>query len=101
MFHTLGRLKNRVARAPAEREPAVRIAEEERIIASADRIVAANAVERTHLGRHYGADPRRVAVIPCGVDTELFAPRDRRAARGGRRPRARAAPPPPRPARPA
>jgi len=81
MFHTLGRLKNRVAPAAAEREPAARIAAEERIIRSADRIVAANVVERAHLGLYYGADPRRVAVIPCGVDTELFAPRDRQAAR--------------------
>ena len=81
MFHTLGRLKNRVAHVPAEREPRARIAEEERIIATADRIVAANAVERSHLGRDYGADPRRIAVIPCGVDTELFAPRDRVASR--------------------
>ena len=32
MFHTLGRLKNRVATAAAEREPAARIAAEERII---------------------------------------------------------------------
>ncbi len=74
MFHTLGRLKNRVARAPAEIEPDIRIEEERRIVREADRIVAANAVERAHLVWHYGATPARIAVIPCGVDTDLFRP---------------------------
>src|SRR5262249_54069849 len=44
MFHTLGRLKNRVARSAAELEPAVRVEEETRIVSEADRIVAANVV---------------------------------------------------------
>ena len=81
MFHTLGRLKNGVARASADREPAVRIDEEARIVGAVDRIVAATAVERTHLVKHYGADPARIAVIPCGVDTDLFLPGDQAAAR--------------------
>jgi D-inositol-3-phosphate glycosyltransferase len=80
MFHTLGRLKNGAGVA-AEQEPALRIAEERRIIASADRLVAANVIERGHLVAEYDADPRRIAVIPCGVDTALFAPGDRDAAR--------------------
>jgi D-inositol-3-phosphate glycosyltransferase len=74
MFHTLGRLKNDVARSPADREPALRISEEARIVAGADRLVAASDVERTHLVERYGAHPGRVAVVPCGVDTALFRP---------------------------
>jgi len=81
MFHTLGRLKNDATRNGAEREPDLRIAEETRIVGAADRIVAATAVERAHLVRHYGAEASRIAVIPCGVDTELFAPGDQGAAR--------------------
>jgi len=81
MFHTLGRLKNRAARSPAEVEPAIRLAEETRIVSAADRIVAANVVERAELLRDYGARAQRIATIPCGVDTELFAPGDRAAAR--------------------
>ncbi|MBI3636365.1 MAG: glycosyltransferase [Candidatus Rokubacteria bacterium] len=81
MFHTLGRLKNRVARGAGDREPDVRIREEARIIAAANRIVAANAVERAHLVQEYGADARRIAVIPCGVDTDLFRPGGAAAAR--------------------
>ncbi|HSB40231.1 MAG TPA: glycosyltransferase [Methylomirabilota bacterium] len=76
MFHTLARLKNAVAQVPAEREPTLRIAEETRIVAEADRIVAANVVERAHLVWYYGARSERIAVIPCGVDTELFQPMD-------------------------
>jgi D-inositol-3-phosphate glycosyltransferase len=76
MFHTLGRLKNTVAQSPADREPALRLDEETRIVAQADRVVAANVVERAHLVWHYGARADRIAVIPCGVDTELFQPMD-------------------------
>ncbi len=81
MFHTLGRLKNSVAQSLAEAEPELRIAEEARIIAGADRIVAANVVERAHLVWYYGARADRIAVIPCGVDTELFQPMQRAAAK--------------------
>ena len=81
MFHTLGRLKNRVARSPAELEPLVRVEEETRIVSEADRIVAANVVERAELLRDYGAHASRIATIPCGVDTDLFTPRDRAEAR--------------------
>jgi D-inositol-3-phosphate glycosyltransferase len=76
MFHTLGRLKNEVAQTPAEMEPALRLDEEARIVAAADRIVAASVVERAHLVWYYRARSERVAVIPCGVDTELFQPMD-------------------------
>ena len=69
MFHTLGRLKNTVAQSAAEVEPELRIAEECRLVAEADRIVAANVVERAHLVWYYGARAERVEVIPCGVDT--------------------------------
>jgi D-inositol-3-phosphate glycosyltransferase len=76
MFHTLGRLKNTVAQSPAELEPALRLDEETRIVAEADRVVAANVVERAHLVWHYRARADRIAVIPCGVDTDLFQPMD-------------------------
>jgi D-inositol-3-phosphate glycosyltransferase len=81
MFHTLGRLKNSVARTPAEVEPELRISEESRIVDAADRIVAGNVVERAHLVWYYGAAADRVAVIPCGVDTDLFQPMPRATAK--------------------
>ena len=80
MFHTLGALKNG-AGVVAEHEPVLRLAEERRIVAAADRLVAANAIERDGLVNAYDADPARVAVIPCGVDTDLFTSGDPSAAR--------------------
>jgi D-inositol-3-phosphate glycosyltransferase len=76
MFHTLAKLKNAVAHSEAEREPSLREEEESRIVAQADRVVAANVVERAHLVWYYGARAERIAVIPCGVDTDLFQPMD-------------------------
>ena len=81
MFHTLGRLKNDVARTAGEREPAVRLREEARLVDAVDRVVAANEVERRELVRLYGARPGRIATVPCGVDTELFRPGPRGEAR--------------------
>jgi D-inositol-3-phosphate glycosyltransferase len=81
MFHTLGKLKNSVAQGPEELEPELRIVEESRIVRSADRIVAANVVERAHLVWYYGATSEGISVIPCGVDTELFQPMSQAAAK--------------------
>jgi D-inositol-3-phosphate glycosyltransferase len=75
MFHTLGAIKNAVARGSGDTEPVARLAAEVRIAAGADRIVASTLVERADLAWHVGADPGRVAVIPCGVDVDLFRPR--------------------------
>jgi D-inositol-3-phosphate glycosyltransferase len=75
MFHTLGAIKNAVARGSGDTEPVERLAAEVRIATGADRIVASNLVERADLAWHLGADPSRLTVIPCGVDVELFRPR--------------------------
>lgn len=74
MFHTLGALKNRVARSVGEREPPVRLEVERRLAREADRLVAATPAEKAHLVWAYGANPSRVAVIPPGVDLEHFRP---------------------------
>jgi D-inositol-3-phosphate glycosyltransferase len=81
MYHTLGAIKNAVARGSGDTEPAERLSAEIRIAAAADRLVASNLVERADLAWHLGADPARVAVIPCGVDVDVFRPRDPLAAR--------------------
>jgi D-inositol-3-phosphate glycosyltransferase len=81
MFHTVGAIKNQVARGSGDVEPPERLLAETRIAAGADRIVASNPVERADLVWHLQADPGRITIIPCGVDTELFRPGDAREAR--------------------
>jgi D-inositol-3-phosphate glycosyltransferase len=79
MFHTLGEVKNRAR--PGEHESTQRIETERRIVATADAVVAASGHELEQIARLYDGDPARVAVIPCGVNLDLFRPRDRVAAR--------------------
>lgn len=77
MFHTLGELKNSVAKAVGDQEVAARIIGEGSVMRWADRLVAATPLEREHMVCLYGAEPAKIKVIPAGVDTKLFYPRDR------------------------
>ena len=79
MFHTLARLKTQ-ARA-GESESPVRIATERRILAEADAVVVASPEEPREIARLYEVTPRRVQVVPCGVDLDAFRPMDAREAR--------------------
>jgi len=81
MFHTLGAIKNAVARGSGDVEPETRLAAETGIATAADRIVASSWVERADLAWHCKADTSRVTVIPCGVDLDLFRPGEARRAR--------------------
>src|SRR6266508_646670 len=81
MFHTLGAMKNHVARGAEERETSQRVVIERRLMDQADAIVAATALDRDQMIQHYGADADRIRVVPCGVDLWRFAPRDMAAAR--------------------
>lgn len=74
MFHTLGEMKNRIARSAAERESPERIAGEKRVLARADRIVVATLAEQTQLRFLYKANDRKLEIIPPGVDTSHFYP---------------------------
>lgn len=81
MFHTLGALKNRVAQDAAELEQQVRVDIERRTMATADRIVAATEVDRAHMLEAYAASARKIAVVPGGVNLDMFGTGDRQAAR--------------------
>ena len=74
MFHTLGEMKNRVARSDEEREGAYRIEGEKRVIARVDRIIAATLAEQAQLQFLYKANKRKITIIPPGVDTGHFYP---------------------------
>ncbi|WP_298401704.1 glycosyltransferase [uncultured Chloroflexus sp.] len=81
MFHTLGAMKNRVARSDEEVETNRRIAIERRLLREVDAVVAATPLDRAQMVWHYGADASRIRVIPCGVDLRRFQPGDRTTAR--------------------
>jgi D-inositol-3-phosphate glycosyltransferase len=74
MFHTLGHMKNRIALDASERAPQERLDGESRVMAVADRILAATPAESAQLNWLYGADMSKVIVIPPGVDLERFHP---------------------------
>ena len=79
MFHTLGEVKNRSR--ISEHEPAPRIAGERDVVQRAERIVVSSKDEQQLLVRLYGAEADRIAIVPCGVNLDLFQPVDKEEAR--------------------
>jgi D-inositol-3-phosphate glycosyltransferase len=74
MFHTLGEMKNRIARTEAEKEGPYRINGEMQVIRRADRIIAATIAEVTQLRFLYKAPANKMVIIPPGVDVSHFYP---------------------------
>ncbi len=74
MFHTLGLMKQRVACSAEESEGDYRLKGEQAVLAHADRIVAATPAELAQLQWLYQADPKKIVVIPPGVDLSHFYP---------------------------
>lgn len=79
MFHTLAEAKNR--HHINEREPQYRADAERDVAHSVDRVICASEGERELLSEVLGVSPARVSIVPCGVDTGHFQPRDRSEAR--------------------
>jgi len=74
MFHTLGLMKQRVARQPDEVEGDYRLQGEKQVLEFADRIVAPTQAEMAQLQWLYKADVKKIVIIPLGVDTSHFYP---------------------------
>lgn len=74
MFHTLGLMKNRIARSPEEMEGEYRINGERRALQISDRIIAATLAEKAQLQFLYQADEGKIRIVPPGVDTARFYP---------------------------
>jgi D-inositol-3-phosphate glycosyltransferase len=74
MYHTLGEMKNRIARSEAEREGEYRINGEKQVLRRADRIVVATIAELTQLRFLYKANQSKLVIIPPGVDVSHFYP---------------------------
>ena len=79
MFHTLGAIKNSIG--IGENEPELRIESEQEVVDSCNRIIASTAKERQDIIKYYGAPPDKIAIIPCGVNLDLFKPIDKEIAR--------------------
>lgn len=74
MFHTLGKMKNRIAQSPAEIEGDYRIQGEIEVMNRVDQIIAATQAEKAQLEFLYGVKPQKITVIPPGVNTSRFYP---------------------------
>lgn len=81
MFHTLGRMKNRVTEDGVERESRVRMEIEQAAVHASELLVAGSPTDMEHIVRHYGTLPSRVRIVPGGVDTNRFQPVPRQVAR--------------------
>jgi D-inositol-3-phosphate glycosyltransferase len=79
-FHTLAKTKLRAR--PGERESALRVSTEKRVMGRSDAVVVSTIYEKEDLVGLYGMPPHKVQVIPAGVDLELFQPIDKAQARG-------------------
>ena len=77
MFHTLGRMKDSVARSQAEKETSTRIQVEQELMRDMQRIVAATPLDKSQMVELYDANPQKIKVIPLGVDLDLFRPMPR------------------------
>jgi D-inositol-3-phosphate glycosyltransferase len=73
-MHTMAKVKNAALAAGDDPEPAGRVIGEEQVVEASDRLIANTELEAADLIGLYGADPARVAVVPPGVDLEVFAP---------------------------
>jgi D-inositol-3-phosphate glycosyltransferase len=74
MFHTLGVMKKRVAQNRDEAEGEYRLNGEQEVLSRVDRVVAATLAELAQLQWLYKADPKKITVIPPGVDLSRFYP---------------------------
>ncbi|NTV64096.1 MAG: glycosyltransferase family 1 protein, partial [Oscillochloris sp.] len=81
MFHTLGAMKNSIARSREEVETSQRIAIERQLMHEVDAVVAATTLDRAQMVWNYAAEAERIRVVPCGVDLRRFQPQPQAEAR--------------------
>jgi len=79
-FHALGRVR-RLHQGEGDGFPDDRFRIEDDLVRHSDRVVAECPQDRADLMQLYGADPRKLAVVPCGFDATEFFPMGRQTAR--------------------
>ncbi len=80
MFHTLGALKNQIARSAEETETLRRIEIERTLLQQVDAIIAATPLDREQM-HSYTPHTAPIHIIPPGVNLAHFRPQPRPAAR--------------------
>jgi glycosyltransferase involved in cell wall biosynthesis len=79
-FHALGHIR-RIHQGASDHFPAERIDIETRIVKEADKIIAECPQDREDLLTYYGAEPSKIAVVPCGFSAAEFSPVNKQEAR--------------------
>jgi D-inositol-3-phosphate glycosyltransferase len=79
-FHALG-LVRKIHQKEKDTFPAERINIEKHVVADADQLIAECPQDREDLIVHYGADPAKIIVVPCGFNPKEFYPIDKTSAR--------------------
>jgi D-inositol-3-phosphate glycosyltransferase len=73
-MHTMAKVKNALLADGDRPEPTGRVIGEEQVVQASDRLLANTMAEARDLVELYDADPDRVAVVPPGVDLDVFGP---------------------------
>src|SRR5256714_2568059 len=73
IFHAMGKTKRRHQKK-VDTSPGDRIKTEIDIIRDVDRLIAQCPAERAELVNDYGADAKKVVIIPSAVNTRVFRP---------------------------
>ena len=73
-MHTMAKVKNAMLAEGDRPEPAVRVIGEQQVVDAADGLVANTDDEARQLVDLYGARPEQIAVVPPGVDLDVFTP---------------------------
>ncbi|MBW2183219.1 MAG: glycosyltransferase [Deltaproteobacteria bacterium] len=76
MFHTMAYFKNKVLSPLGKSEPPLRSQVETQLVKHSDHIVVSSHREKVEMVWSYNASSEKISVIPCGVDPDLFIPRD-------------------------
>jgi D-inositol-3-phosphate glycosyltransferase len=74
MFHTLGLVKREVMDEDIDGESDIRVQIEKQAVRESAAITAASEIEVGELVDLYDADRKKLAIIPCGVDPNVFRP---------------------------
>ncbi len=76
-FHTLGLMKNLVARSDDEREGPERIKTEIELVQESDQIIATSEADAQYIETLYGGSKKKISILIPGVNLDLFKPKDK------------------------